>query len=101
MKESEFNKKIVELCGDNPEAQYKYLQKFNKKILQQTGDENRWKLFDPLHTNPEDGIYLVLQCGYNGIYQTYNFWSRERRDWEVKSTDHSSVIMYKDIEFCL
>ena len=97
MEKKNFEKTIQEICGDDVKSQYEYLKKFNKNILEQN-EETRWKRFTPNHTNPQDGYHLVICCGISGIYQTYNIWDSEKKDWLIKSADGSSVIMYKDIE---
>lgn len=100
MKESEFNKKIIEICGNDTMAQYNFIKNFKKTILNANEDENNnWKLFNPNHKNDniEPGIYLTLRCGYGGIYQIENCWDAKTKDWTMKSTDGSYTIMYKDI----
>lgn len=105
MKESEFYRKIREICGEDTMAQHKYLEKFNKvKILDTyekgTDENNRWKLFNPLRVPEklESGVYLTIRCGYSGIYQQINIWDQKKKDWEIKIADGSYTIMYKDIE---
>lgn len=100
MKESAFNNKIIELCGNDTMTQYNFLESLNKNILSNSGEKNRWKLFNPNgnHTNIEDGVYMTIRCGYGGIYQTYNIWDSTNGKWKVSFADGSYTIMYKDIE---
>lgn len=100
MEEERFRKRLEELCGNDTLAHYNYLKKFEKGILVQSGEENKWRLFNPNHKNNnlKDGVYLTLRCGYGGIYQTYNIWNTAKQKWEIESADGSYTIMYKDIE---
>lgn len=97
MKESAFNRKIIELCGNDTMAQYKYLKNFDKRILTNSSEEDEWKLFNPNHKNDniEAGVYLTLRCGYGGIYQMINIWNQK---WITEVADGSYTIMYKDIK---
>ena len=101
MKESAFNRKVIEICGDDHMAQYQFIKSFKKTILDAYEDEdNKWKLFNPNHKNDniEPGVYLTLRCGYGGIYQIQNSWDAKAKDWMMKSADGSYTIMYKGIE---
>lgn len=85
MKESDFNRKLVEFCVHDTMAQYNFLKKFNKNILSaydsdDTSLERKWKPFNPLNNNNlESGVYLTLRCSYSGIYQCYNIWDAKQR----------------------
>lgn len=106
MKLADFEKKLVELCGNDTTMQFNYLKKFEKDNIigaydeDDVNHEHRWRLFRPntSHYGLESGIYLTLRCGYGGIYQCYNFWNSETQEWEVRTTDGAFTIMYKDIE---
>lgn len=100
MKEIDFENKLSELVGNDISDQYNYLKKFDKQIFGSTEDGVKWIPFNPNknHNKLESGVYLTIRCGYGGIYQCCNTWNAETQDWEIKCTDNSFVIMYKDIE---
>lgn len=105
MKESAFNKKVIELCGNDTMEILDYLKKFKKQIITQYDEddvnhEHRWMPFDPAksYNSLESGVYLTIRCGLGGIYQTYNIWDAKEKKWLIQIADGSFTIMFKDIE---
>lgn len=99
MELEKFENKLDEICGCTLQEQMEFLKRFSKNILDKNDDELSWKLFHQNgKNNIESGVYLVIKCGLNGIYQTYNIWDADNMKWTIGSADASYVIMYKDIE---
>lgn len=66
---------------------YKKWKSYNKTIFPFNGD---FVLMN--HPPQEDGLYITIHCGRNGIYQTLNWW--ENGKFGMENLDGSDTIAY-------
>lgn len=75
------------------EEYLKETKSFQKQLYTFNRGGNIMEDFCPIHYKPkENGRYLTIRCGFNGIYIKIDDWKDDK--WELDILDSSEVIAY-------
>jgi len=75
-----------------------WLDSLEKYIVNFNGDDPFYKGFSPYREQLklEDGKYLTIRCGLNGIYTCVNYIMNN--EWMVEVADASRTIAYRELK---
>ena len=75
------------------EEYLKQTKSFQKQLYTFNRGDNIMEDFCPIYYKPkQNGRYLTIRCGFNGIYTIIDDWKDDK--WELDILDSSEVIAY-------